>query len=112
MAQAGREVARRKPPANLQAYELYLLGFEHKHRFTKEDNLKAQELARKAIELDPLRPLADVYWPGLYDMAIENGWTDSWQRSMDNWLAASKAALVAIPRMLRRTLRLECTTCS
>ena len=41
VARAGRDVARRKPPGNLQAYENYLLGIEHKHRFTQEDNQKA-----------------------------------------------------------------------
>jgi Flp pilus assembly protein TadD len=46
-------VARRKPPANLQAYDYYLLGIEAKHKETKEDNIRAQELFRKALELDP-----------------------------------------------------------
>jgi tetratricopeptide (TPR) repeat protein len=74
-----------------------LLSLEHKHRFTKEDNLKAQELARKAIELDPNFARAYVALAWEYNMEIDHGWTDSWQRSMDNWLAASKAALVADP---------------
>jgi TolB-like protein/Tfp pilus assembly protein PilF len=97
VARAGREVARRKTTESLAAYELYLLGFEHKHRFTKEDNLKAQELARKAIELDPSFARAYVLLAWTYDMEIEQGWTDSWQQSMDNWFAASKTALVADP---------------
>ena len=46
-------MARRKPPANLQAYDYYLLGIEAKHKETKEDNIRAQELFRKALELDP-----------------------------------------------------------
>jgi TolB-like protein/class 3 adenylate cyclase len=41
LTRAGRESARRKPPESLQAYENYLLGIEHKHRFTPEDNQKA-----------------------------------------------------------------------
>ena len=73
---------------SLAAYELYLLGLEHKHRFTKEDNLKAQELARKAIELDPSFARAYVALAWTYNMEIDYGWTGSWQRSMDNWLAA------------------------
>ena len=107
VAQAGREVARRKPPANLQAYELYLLGFEHKHRFTKEDNLKAQELARKAIELDPSFARAYVlYWPG----------PTTWKLTMvgpihgnDPWiigLPRPRLLLSQIPRMLKAHLTL------
>ena len=53
IAEAERAVARRKPPANLQAYDYYLLGIEAKHKETKEDNIRAQELFRKALELDP-----------------------------------------------------------
>jgi TolB-like protein len=53
VALAGRDVARRKPPTNLQAYDYYLLGIEHKHRFTREDNQKAHELLARAIEIDP-----------------------------------------------------------
>ena len=97
MAGAGREVARRKTTGSLAAYEWYSLGFEHKHRFTREDNLKAQELARKAIELDPSFARAYVLLAWTHNMEIDHGWTDLWQRSMDNWLAASKAALVADP---------------
>ena len=53
VAEADRAKALRKPPANLQAYELYLLAMASKHRETKEDNIKAIELFRKAIEIDP-----------------------------------------------------------
>ena len=53
VAQALRERARRKPPESLEAYELYLLGVEAKHRLTKEDTIKAVELLNKAITLDP-----------------------------------------------------------
>ena len=68
VAGAGREAARRKTTESLAAYELYLLSLEHKHRFTKEDNLKAQELARKAIELDPSFARAYVALAWEYNM--------------------------------------------
>jgi adenylate cyclase len=93
MARAGREVARRKPPENLQAYEYYLLGLEAKHRFTKEDNKKAQELFGKAIDLDPNFARAYVGLVWTHNLEINFGWTDSWQQCMDNWFVASKAAL-------------------
>src|SRR5207237_9190010 len=44
---------RRKPPANLQAYDYYVLGIEFHFRMTKEDNLKSEEAFKKAMELDP-----------------------------------------------------------
>jgi tetratricopeptide (TPR) repeat protein len=45
--------ARRKPPGNLQAYDYYLLGMELLVRQTREEVAKAQELFKKAVELDP-----------------------------------------------------------
>jgi TolB-like protein len=44
---------RRKPPANLTAYDYYIEGQELHYKFTKEDVAKAEGLLKKAIELDP-----------------------------------------------------------
>ncbi len=53
ITRVGRDVARRKPSESLQAYDYYLLGIETTARFTKEDLKTAQELFRKALQLDP-----------------------------------------------------------
>jgi TolB-like protein/predicted Zn-dependent protease len=53
VAEAERSLLRRKPPASLTAYETYLLGIEAKHRVTKESLAEAENLFRRAIELDP-----------------------------------------------------------
>ena len=50
--------ARRKPPANLDAWELYQRGLWHLYRITKEDNEEARNLFLKAIERDPNFALA------------------------------------------------------
>jgi tetratricopeptide (TPR) repeat protein len=66
---------RLKPHTNLQAYDYYVLGTELKNRHMKEENFQAEELLKKAIELDPqfappYNSLASVYtlraafWPG------------------------------------------------
>jgi tetratricopeptide (TPR) repeat protein len=44
---------RRKPPANLTAYDCYVEGQELLYKFTREDVAKAEVLFKKAIELDP-----------------------------------------------------------
>ncbi len=97
VARAGRDGARRKPPGNLQAYEDYLLGIEHKHRFTQEDNRKAKELLTKAIELDPSFARAYVGLAMAQAVAIDNGWTNSRQESLDAWLKAVRTALALDP---------------
>jgi TolB-like protein/class 3 adenylate cyclase len=60
VAEAERNLIRRKPPANLTAFDAYLLGVEAKHEVTKESLIEAEGLFRKAIELDP--QLARAYY--------------------------------------------------
>lgn len=45
--------AERRPRKNLGAWDLYQVGIAEFYRFTKESNVRSQELLRKAIELDP-----------------------------------------------------------
>src|SRR5215469_88004 len=45
--------ARRRPPANLRAYDHYLLANEGRARFTRESIFAGLEAASKAIALDP-----------------------------------------------------------
>jgi TolB-like protein/class 3 adenylate cyclase/Tfp pilus assembly protein PilF len=97
LAEAGREAARRKPPESLQAYDYYLLGIEHKHRFTVEDNKKAQELLNKAIALDPTFSRAYAALAFTYVAEIDNGWSESREQTMANWLDAAQSA-VALDR--------------
>jgi TolB-like protein/class 3 adenylate cyclase len=97
LTRAGRDSARRKPPESLQAYENYLLGIEHKHRFTPEDNQKALELLSKAIELDPGLARAYVGLALAHGVAIENGWTTSYPNTLDAMLKALRQALALDP---------------
>ena len=51
--EAGRFTAHRRPPENLNAYELYLLGTERLERVTQPDVEEALRLLTRAVELDP-----------------------------------------------------------
>jgi TolB-like protein/DNA-binding SARP family transcriptional activator len=51
--EAGRIAAHRKPPGNLTAYELYLLGTEELEQLNRVDVEKGIELLTRAVELDP-----------------------------------------------------------
>ncbi|MGQ0457401.1 MAG: tetratricopeptide repeat protein [Hyphomicrobium sp.] len=53
VAEAERSLLRRKPPANLTAFDTYLLAMEAKHKVTKESLAEAERLFNKAIDLDP-----------------------------------------------------------
>ena len=52
-AKLGREVARRRHPANLRAYDCYLLGIEACQKITPSSNREAIRLQSRAVELDP-----------------------------------------------------------
>jgi TolB-like protein/tetratricopeptide (TPR) repeat protein len=97
IAEAERAVARRKPPANLQAYDYYLLGIEAKHKETKEDNVRAQELFRKALELDPRFARAYSGLALTYGYEIWLSYTESRARSLRDWLAAVQKAVALDP---------------
>ncbi|BCH16919.1 adenylate/guanylate cyclase domain-containing protein [Mesorhizobium sp. L-2-11] len=51
--EAGRIAAHRKPPENLNAYELYLLGTEKLEQVNQADVEEAVRLLTRAVELDP-----------------------------------------------------------
>jgi TolB-like protein/cytochrome c-type biogenesis protein CcmH/NrfG len=97
IAEAERAVARRKPPANLQAYDYYLLGIEAKHKETKDDNIRAQELFRKALELDPRFARAYTALALTYGYEIWLSYTESRARSLRDWLAAVQKAVALDP---------------
>ncbi|MDQ8700752.1 hypothetical protein [Hyphomicrobium sp. LHD-15] len=53
VAEAERSLLRRRPPANLTAFDTYLLAMEAKHKVTKEGLIEAEGLFHKALRLDP-----------------------------------------------------------
>jgi TolB-like protein/class 3 adenylate cyclase len=97
VARARRDIARRKPPENLHAYEYYTLGMEHKHQFTEQDNKKARELFQKALQLDPNFARAYVGLAWTHNLDIDFGWTESRQQSLDHWVAAARRAIASDP---------------
>jgi TolB-like protein/Flp pilus assembly protein TadD len=97
IARAGRDLARRKPPENLQAYDYYLLGIETKELFTRENNKKAQALFHKALDLDPNFARAYIGLAHTYNMEIDMGFGDSYKESMNNWRNATEKAIALDP---------------
>jgi TolB-like protein/Tfp pilus assembly protein PilF len=93
VAEADRRILRRKRPSSLQAHDYYLLGVEYKNRMTKADNIKAQELFRKAIKLDPGFARAYVGLATTYEHEIDIGYTESPSRSLDAHLGLIQKAL-------------------
>ncbi|RUW19439.1 adenylate/guanylate cyclase domain-containing protein [Mesorhizobium sp. M4B.F.Ca.ET.215.01.1.1] len=53
IARSSRAVAKRKPPASLDAYDLYLIGMDSTQSVTKEGVLKGIEYLEKSVRMDP-----------------------------------------------------------
>jgi adenylate cyclase len=90
---AERERARRKTPDSLDAWECFQRGLWHFYRFTGDDNLAAQELFRRAADLDPgfSLPLATLGWSHLLHSLL--GFTDDHEASKARAREVTRAAL-------------------
>lgn len=73
VAEAERSLIRRKPPTNLTAYEIYLLGMQAKHTVTKEGLDEAERLFRNALVIDPHLARAYVGLAYIYEYRLQFG---------------------------------------
>lgn len=78
VASAERSLIRRKPPSDLTAYEIYLLGMAAKHGgssggVTKEGLEEAERLFRSALEIDPQLARAYVGLAYVYEYRLDFG---------------------------------------
>src|SRR4029453_5700897 len=73
--QAEIERAQRKPPSNLDAYDLYLRATALYRAMTREANDAARALLERAIALDPDYATAMVLLSLLWDCRITQGWS-------------------------------------
>ena len=74
--EARRGEAKRKPPASLEAYDLYLLGVERKHQYSKEGLNEAIRLFSRAVELDPGFARGWTMLGVAYGIAATSGFVD------------------------------------
>ncbi len=85
--------ARRKPPASLDAWELYQRGLWHSYKTTKEGNEEARNLFHKAVERDPNFALAHAGIALTCHMDVLQGFGDNPAERLAKGLAAGKHAV-------------------
>jgi TolB-like protein/Tfp pilus assembly protein PilF len=90
---AERHRVEKSPPASLQAWDCYHLGMSHFYRFTAAGNVKAQELLKKATDIDPLFGEAHVGWAYSVILGMVYWNTKPSQKALDAALAAVERAL-------------------
>ena len=89
---------RRKPPSDLTAYEIYLLGMETKHGgadggVTKESLEEAERLLRKALAMDPQLARAYVGLAYVYEYRLDFGLGTSVADNMAQQMEAARNAV-------------------
>ncbi|MBT3533928.1 MAG: adenylate/guanylate cyclase domain-containing protein [Rhodospirillaceae bacterium] len=77
-----RERVRRKPPENLNAWELVQRGLSHHYRLNKADRAEAIRLFREAVVLDPNFAVAHAYLAFSLSAAIRFDSTDDTAKSV------------------------------
>jgi len=97
VAEAERSLIRRKPPADLNAYEVYLVGMEVKHGgsaggVTEEGLDQAEKLFLKALEIDPQLARAHVGLAYIYEYRLEFGLGDS-AENLNKQISAARNAV-------------------
>lgn len=81
-------------PANIEAYDYFLHGRNRFFRFaSKQENQKARELYRKAIELDQDYAMAYAMLAWTYAFDAMNGWSVDRKASLQQALMYAKEAL-------------------
>jgi TolB-like protein/Tfp pilus assembly protein PilF len=99
--QVGREGLRRlrrRPPANLDAYDLYLQGRELHGRATEADTLMARHLLDRAIASDPDYAPAYAYQAYIVQRGFTFGWGEPRGRpAMDLALRLAERAVALEP---------------
>jgi TolB-like protein/cytochrome c-type biogenesis protein CcmH/NrfG len=84
--------AQRKPPENLDAWDLVMRALSHYWRVTREDNLAAQKLLEQAIAIDPNYAQALAVLAVSHTFGAQMGWEDAATATP----VAERAALAAI----------------
>ncbi len=85
--------ARRKPPANLDAWELYQRGLWHAYKTNQADNGEARNLFLKAVERDPNFALAHAGIAFTCALEVIQGYSDDPAECLTKGLAAGERAV-------------------
>jgi adenylate cyclase len=87
-----QERSRRQSQSQLKAYDLYLRGREHYFNWTFEDNLKAHDFLKAALDVEPDDAAALALSSEVLLRMWLNGWSEDPDRDLADCYAAAKRA--------------------
>ena len=91
------ELIENKNSNNFEAYNVYSLGRHHYYKYTEEDNEKAIEFYKQALNIDPKYALAIAGLSDAYAQKVKKYWSDEvW---MDSALVYGKRAVRLNPKL-------------
>jgi adenylate cyclase len=93
-----RDSAVRKPPDNLDAWEIYQRAMWYLYSFEKDNHPIAIDLFRKAIKADPNFAPTYAYMSYCHYAAVIMGWTDDPETFLSIGMDSAKKALALDPR--------------
>ncbi|MGE0117361.1 MAG: adenylate/guanylate cyclase domain-containing protein [Dongiaceae bacterium] len=93
LQQVERQRAARKSPENMDAWDHYMRGLWRNYQFTAEDNLRAERLMRRAIELDPTLALGHIGLARVLVIRIWWGWSEDPLADAQATYAAARRAI-------------------
>jgi len=88
-----RDRALRKPPENLDAWELYQRALWYMWSYDKEKNVTAMELFRQAIKFDPGFAPAHAYYAYCCYQTVIMGYADDPDARLEDGMRAAREAL-------------------
>lgn len=91
------QLAKRKPPSDMKAFDHYLLGIDQKLLFTRESLRKAKSLLEQSIALDPSFARAYVALAWVHNFNILLGFADSLPEEQAAFIEAGKKAAALDP---------------
>src|SRR5262245_12141169 len=100
IAEAERRLLRRKPPANLSAFDTYLLAGSSdfaRNKVTKESLAESEGLLRKALQLDPQLARAYLGLVAVQVYLIDHGLTPSVEDALSKMMEAGEKAVQLDP---------------
>ena len=91
--QSERALAMSKSTGSLEAYDYYLQAYHHFFQRTRDGNIEAQKLFKKALTLDPNYAAAYVGLAKVITWAVNYGWTEFPNVALQEALDLAKKAV-------------------